>query len=391
MMFPMRFTLLPVAACLALWGCGSGDDHADNPQVFPIAYAYVTSAAANPGEAGEVYEYAILNDYSMSPLAQTSIGAGINPSALVVDQGHLYVVNAGDGTISQYNIESDSTLTPMDPATVTNPGMQTFGVTGSAAAVDATGSFLYVANTADDSVSQFAIGSDGQLTALTPATVAAGAAPLAVVTSNPGVIYVVNSGAAGDIGSVSQYSEAAYGGLAPTNTAAVSAGTNPSFLAFNSTHSAAYVSSDCQGTQCLGSINQFTVSTGGALTNTGAIATTASNYRTTHIAIDQNGANAYVLSNQIGTDGEAGALWRFQVGSRGELTPDPASPLSIAGVARTQTLLNGSLYVLASNAGTGSSVIAYSLGAGGAPALEATTILSAPNPASMAVRVLLAP
>jgi 6-phosphogluconolactonase (cycloisomerase 2 family) len=391
-----RYAVLPLAAFLALVGCGSGGE-ADTTQATPVAYAYVTSAATSPGNPGAVYEYAIMNDSSVSPLAQASVGAGINPSTLVVFQEYVYVVNLGDGTISQYNIGSDETLSPMNPAAVRNPGMHTLGVAGGAAAVDPTGSFLYVANTADDTVSQFAIGNDGRLTALTPSTVANGVGAASIVTGTPG-IYVVNSGVPGDAGSVSQYSEASNGGLTPANDAPVPAGTNPSGMAVNTAFSTAYVLSNCDGAQCVGSIRQFTVGADGALTDTGTIASTGSHYRAASMVLDPSGANGYVLTNEMGVDTQSGALWHFQVGSTGALTADSSSPLSIAELALAQSIQAGSLFVLTTNSGvnansaaTGGSIIAYSLGTGGAPTLEATTKLEAPYPASMAVRVLLAP
>jgi DNA-binding beta-propeller fold protein YncE len=124
-----------------------------------------------------------MSDYSVSPLVQAAIGAGIDPAAVVVSQGHVYVVNVGDGTISQYNIASDETLMPMNPATVTNAGMHTFGVARSTATVDPTGSFLYVTNAADNTLSRFSIASDGQLSPLTPSTVATGVEPVSIVVA----------------------------------------------------------------------------------------------------------------------------------------------------------------------------------------------------------------
>src|SRR6204780_5107939 len=257
------FAVLAMAVLMASGGCGSdGSGSTTSTQPVPIGYAYVTSAGSSPSSAGAVYEYAILNNFSLTPLAQASISAGINPSAVVVAQGHGYVVNVGDGTISQYNISSDQTLTPMNPATVTNPGMHTFGAGRSAATVDATGSFFYVANAADNTVSQFSIAGDGQLPPLTPATVGAGIEPVAIVTTllpvGTPAVYVVNSGSPGAAGSVSQYSSAADGTLMLLNSATVAAGTNPSALAFNTAFSTAYVMSNCDGAQCSGSISQFT-------------------------------------------------------------------------------------------------------------------------------------
>lgn len=378
-------------------GCGS-EDATGGGQSAPIGYAYVTSAGSTPDSRGAVYEYGIMVDGSVSPLAKASIGAGINPATVVVQDGCVYVVNVGDGTISQYYIEPDNTLAPMNPATVTNPGMQILSTAGtSAAAVDPTGQFLYVANTADDTVSQFSIGSDGQLTPLTPAALATGIQPISIVTSGSGV-YVVNSGASGDLGSVSQFSEASNGALVPADAAPLAAGTNPTVIAFDSIYSTAYVVSNCDGAECLGSIRQFTVGTGGALTDTGSIVTTGSHYRATSMAIDQDGPNAYLLSNEMGVDTLNGTLWHFQVGGTGALTADTPSPLPLQGVAVTQSIQRSTLYVLTTNSGvnasspaTGGSIIAYVEGSAGTLTLEATTALVAPYPASMAIRLQLEP
>jgi len=51
---------------------------------------------------------------------------------------------------------------------------------------DPNGYVLYVANYGEDTVSQFTIGGTGQLTAVTPGSVATGAQPVAVaVTAGP--------------------------------------------------------------------------------------------------------------------------------------------------------------------------------------------------------------
>jgi len=133
----LRSTAFPLSGILALSGCGSGHGGAALPQNPPMGYAYVTSAGSSSGSAGAVYEYALREDGSASPLTKPSIGAGVNPAAIAVTRngGYVYVVNAGDGSISQYAIASDSMLTAMNPAAVTNPGMHSFGVTGAAAAV----------------------------------------------------------------------------------------------------------------------------------------------------------------------------------------------------------------------------------------------------------------
>jgi hypothetical protein len=397
-----------VAAIWALSGCGSGHGGApsnqNNNQYTPGSYAYVASAGPTPGSAGAIYEYAVGIDGSLSPLAQPSIAAGINPSAMVVvgNGRYVYVVNAGDGSISQYTVAADATLTPMSPATVTNPGMQTLGTTGGAATVDPTGSYLYVANTADDDVAQFSIGGDGHLTPLTPATVATGAAPVSLVTSFDDV-YVLNSGAPGGAGSVSQYMENIDGTLTPTTSSPLAAGTDPAVLAIDEfSYDFAYVLSDCDGTQCLGSIEELTVGANGALTNTGSIVTTGSHYRAVGMVFNEPGLDfyGYALTNQMGVDTESGALSAYQLSKSGALAATSPASLSLPGVAiaLVQSLQYGTLYVLTANSGadantpaTGGSVLVYTEGNGGTPTLLGTTKLLAPYPTAMGVWVLLPP
>jgi DNA-binding beta-propeller fold protein YncE len=49
--------------------------------------------------------------------------------------------------------------------------------------VDRSGKYVYVANNGDNTVSQYTIGADGTLTAMSPATVAAGTNPASVSTT----------------------------------------------------------------------------------------------------------------------------------------------------------------------------------------------------------------
>ena len=84
--------------------------------------------------------------------------------------------------------------------------------------------FAYVTNSADSSVSQYDIGAGGLLAPLSPATVAAGAAPVGVAVSPDGQsVYVTNHADA----SVSQYDVGAGGLLAPLSPATVAAGAQP--------------------------------------------------------------------------------------------------------------------------------------------------------------------
>jgi hypothetical protein len=399
-------TVLPFAMLVGVSGCGGGSGMGAPPPVVnpPVGFAYVTTASTSAGGAGAVYEYAVLEDGSISPLPQVSVGAGVDPAAAALVDGYAYVVNVGDGTVSQYTIQADNSLAPMNPPAVINPGMKTLGVAPSAVISDPTGSFLYVANSGDGTLSQFSIGSDGQLTALTPATVPAGVAPMSIAaTVGPSgvTVYAANSGVGvpGIGGSVSQYSMGIDGTLTPLNPATVSAGTSPVAIAIDQSIAplgSAFVMSDCDGSQCTGSITQFAVGAGGELTATGAMATTGSQYAAVGMVMDGPGANAYVLTNYMGVATDRGTLWQFSVGNAGALNAVNQPMLNVGPVALAQTINFETLYVLTSNLGLGGnanlggSIKTYALGADGLPTLETTSTLAV-RPVSMAMLFLLAP
>jgi hypothetical protein len=400
-------TGLPFAVLVAVSGCGAGSGTVVPPPVVnpPVGFAYVTVMATSAGGVGSVYEYAVLDDGSVSPLAQVSASAGVGPTAVALANRHAYVVNVGDGTVSQYNIEADNSLAPMNPPAVINPGMKALGVMPSAVIVDPTGSFLYVANSGDASLSQFSIGSGGQLSPLTPATVPAGTEPVSIaVAGGPsgGHVYVVNSGAGvpAGVGSVSQFSMGADGTLTPLNPATVFASASPVAIAIDqgiAPFGTAFVMSDCDGSSCTGLITQFAVGAGGELTATGVVATTGDHYDAVGMVTDQSGANAYVLTNLMGVDTDNGALWHFSVGNTGALSTANQPTLNIGPAALAQTLFDDRLCVLTSNvgiggnAGSGGSINCYTLTAGGLPSLAASTTFAAARPVSMAMLFLNAP
>ena len=100
----------------------------------------------------------------------------------------VYVSNYGDGTISQFRANPNGTLTSLKPPTVkAYPRCHSLAV--------ARGHFLYALSSLEFSrrdclVSQFRIGPDGRLTTLSPATV-----PVSSVGSGPSLISVDPAGA----------------------------------------------------------------------------------------------------------------------------------------------------------------------------------------------------
>jgi sugar lactone lactonase YvrE len=142
----------------------------------------------------------------------------VTPSA---GSSYAYVIsNIGD-SVSQYTLGAGGALSAMSPATVAT-GHAPVGV-----AVSPDGGSVYVTNTSDDfdnDVSQYDVGAGGALSAKSPAAVAAGAQPRGVAVSpDGGSVYVTNSGER----SVSQYDVGAGGALSPKSPPAVAAGDFP--------------------------------------------------------------------------------------------------------------------------------------------------------------------
>jgi 6-phosphogluconolactonase len=124
-----------------------------------------------------------------------------------------YVANVNTNTVSQYAIGLGGALTALSPATV--PG----GSAPALVAVDPSGHFAYVTDAASRTVSQYAIGSDGALTALGLATVQTGNEPQSLtVDPSDRFAYLVD----GFDSTVSQYTIGADGALAPISPATVS-------------------------------------------------------------------------------------------------------------------------------------------------------------------------
>jgi DNA-binding beta-propeller fold protein YncE len=81
------------------------------------------------------------------------------------------------GTVRQYSVGPDGTLTPKSPPAVAAE-MNPAGI-----AISGDGGSVYVANASSNSISQYAVGSDGSLSPRSPAAVAAGRGPLLIAVT----------------------------------------------------------------------------------------------------------------------------------------------------------------------------------------------------------------
>lgn len=189
-------SILSLAMGLGLTACSND---------YTVAYVYATTSKANPGLiSGYKVDY---QSGGLEVLADSPIpSGGKNPVAVVAAPGGraLYVVHRDDSTVVFFGIGTDGKLY----------AQHTYNVSGSfptAAAIDATGKFLYVTftyqNTSPDGqpytpaspgpggISVFAIAADGSLGA--PATVNVGRNPVGIIASSKNRnVYVIEQDAA---------------------------------------------------------------------------------------------------------------------------------------------------------------------------------------------------
>jgi DNA-binding beta-propeller fold protein YncE len=125
--------------------------------------------------------------------AGKAINAGNYPYDIAIDPTgkYAYVTNSSDANVSAYNINSVTSALSVITGSPFSTGLASFPY---AVTVDPSGRYVYVANYNSSSVAQFTIVSDGTLTPMTPATVAAGTNPLAIKVDPSGkFVYVVNT------------------------------------------------------------------------------------------------------------------------------------------------------------------------------------------------------
>jgi DNA-binding beta-propeller fold protein YncE len=132
--------------------------------------------------------------------------------------------------------------------------------------VDPTSAYLYVANAGDNTVSQFNVGASGALTLAAGSPVTTGTFPFSLTVDHLGrYVYVANSGSPNGVAvasTISQYTiTAGTGALAPIGTGSVAAGLGVSSVTVDPTGMYAYATNRGES-----SLSQYTIGVGGALT-----------------------------------------------------------------------------------------------------------------------------
>ena len=139
-------------------------------------FAYAANFGANsyvpPPGPGTISQYSIAADGSLTPMSVPTVASGNGPNAMIIDPTgkYLYVANLGDNTVSQYTIDAAAGALTANAVPTVVSGKKPVGIT-----IDPSGHYVYVANALDATISQYAIDpASGVLLAMTPATVTLG-------------------------------------------------------------------------------------------------------------------------------------------------------------------------------------------------------------------------
>jgi hypothetical protein len=338
-----------VATQLTVTGSGGG---------LPPGYAYVLSADDLGRDVpGVVYQYAIKSDGSLAPLSIASVSTGAGPTSIVADPSgqFVYVANSRDATISQYAVGATGSLTALSPAVVSVAGPFSVAA-GLALSADPRGRFLYIAVSPQDppgpvaSVAQYAIGSDGTLTPLDPAFINVPSTVVGPLAIDPTGQYAYAAGWSNALGGqVSQFAIGGGGTLSPLTPATVAATQTAIGVAIAPSGQIANVLSTCVDSTCDGQVAPYKIGANGALTATGSNTLTSGHVNPVAMVADGAGSNAYLLTNFMGVDTNTGAVYQYAIGSTGALVSDTPASLGVSSGSVAQSTYGSHLYVLSAN------------------------------------------
>ncbi len=362
--------------CIVANGSGKATDDVNNVAVIcktsTTRYAYVANANSNT-----VSQYTVGAGGTISAMTTATIPAGTTPYSVTVDPTgkYVYVVNYGSssvpGSISQYTIGTGGgALAAMTPATITA------GTHPNSIAVDPSGKYVYVANNGGGNVSQYVISTtDGSLTEIAPA-IGAGTNPNSVTVDPSGkYVYVANNGS----GNVSQYVISTTDGSLTEITPAVAAGTKPYSVTVDPSGNYVYVV-NYGSSSVPGSISQYTIGTGGALTAMSTASVAAGIYPAS-VAVDPSGKCAYVAN--YGSSSASSSVSQYTIGTGGALTAMPTATVAAGTNPASVTIDTSGQFVYVANYGS-STVSQYIIGADGAlMPLATATVATDSGPVSV--------
>jgi len=160
-----------------------------NMKVSPSGgFLYVTGQG---GAQGYIEVFSVSQGVlGQNPVIGSPFLAGSSPYGLAIDPAgkYLYTANKVDNTISEFAINADGSITPLQ----NSPIGESFSAPVSLL-IDKAGKYLYVANQGSSNLAGFTIGSDGGLTLLSGSPFGSGANPSFIATDRGGKYLFVGS------------------------------------------------------------------------------------------------------------------------------------------------------------------------------------------------------
>ncbi|HET6180815.1 MAG TPA: beta-propeller fold lactonase family protein [Candidatus Sulfotelmatobacter sp.] len=294
-----------IGASLSIWvGCGSTSNH----------YVY----AAIPAASQIVAYREDPNSGILTALVGSPFTAGPSVQSIVIhpSKKFLYAANSGgsSGTVSQFLIASDGTLTEQTPRTVV-------GTVPTLLAMDSAGAFLYVANSGSLDISVFSIDAGtGTLSAVAGSPFSIGISALNMRLSPSGnVLYVTGSAGGGLPGFIQAFSINA-GVLSIVPGSPFQTGMTPQGLTIDSAGTFLYTANAAPDN----SISIFTINADGSLTELSGSPVGETFIGPIALLLDNSGKYLYVANEGSNN------LSAYAVGSDGGLTVLSNSPFAAA-------------------------------------------------------------
>jgi len=247
-----------------------------------------------------------------------------NPAGVAVDPlgKFVYVTNSATNSVAGFVINSASaaltcpggTAGVCPPASIASAGTtpKALAITKSAAGSE----YVFVANTVDNTVSEFSINSDGTLAAIGTAPTGNNPTSLAAIPGLGTFVYVTNS----NDSTISGYLNNS-GSLSANGVTVLPVGSAPAAMAIAPNGKYAYVT--CSGSS---SVAAFSINASGALISLGALPA-GSNNQPVSVSVDASGAYVYVVTQNNNT------VWIYTINTDGTLIFSATQNLGNAPVA----------------------------------------------------------
>lgn len=209
--------------------------------------------ADNPSSA--IRQYAVRTDATLAPLIPATVASVTAADEIAISpNGQFAYVTGETGTIAQFAVGADGRLTPLSPARI-ETGFSTVRMI----AIDPTGRFAYINNADYNTISQYGIASDGTLHPLAVPSVTAGLPGVLAISPDGRNLYATGVDAIGNTCNIFMFRIGEDGNLSALTTASIVIPNDELPMAFSPDGATLYATSP-------GRISQFARAADGMLT-----------------------------------------------------------------------------------------------------------------------------